>query len=147
MKFLIIFVAGISLGKAMSTTSREEIKIPIIVDDVKNTFHPYFDTKPVECQTWKIKLNPLNKLDEKWLKDHGGQSLILTEDNMVIKIGKNMYKPNQEYDVVSGKDVRIYNEDKLVFKTSYTNFKNMMSYADNEYNFFFIPITIQFYNC
>jgi hypothetical protein len=66
---------------------------------------------------------------------------------MVIKIGKNMYKPNQEYDVVSGKDVRIYNENKLVFKTSYTNFKNMMSYADNEYNFFFIPITIQFYNC
>lgn len=35
----------------------------------------------------------------------------------------------------------------LIFKTDYDNFKNMMSYADNEYTFNMIPITFAFYEC
>jgi hypothetical protein len=129
---------------------KEEVTIPIIVDDVENTFHPVFDKAPVECSTWKIKLNSLHKVDKKWLNEHGGESLILTKNNMIIKIGDDIFKPNHNYsmDVIDDdEDIKVYNEDKLVFQTDKTNFKNMMSYADNEFSFFFIPITMKFTDC
>lgn len=152
MKFFIIAIATtVAFGATIrETQNNEQVKIPIIVSDVENTFHPYFDDKPTKCSNWKIKLNTLNKIDKKWLKEHGGESLILTKDNMIIKIGddeKNTYLPDKIYKVVKDNDVTIYNQDKLVFKTDYENFSNMMSYADNEYSFLFIPVTIQFYDC
>jgi hypothetical protein len=134
---------------AVAVPKKEEVvQIPIVVDDVENTFHPVFDKAPVECSTWKVKLNSLNNVDKKWLNEHGGESLILTKDNMIIKIGDDVLKPNHNYsmDVVDD-DIKVYNKDKLVFQTDKTNFKNMMSYADNEFSFFFIPITMKFTNC
>lgn len=145
--FIIAIVTTVALATAVR--DNEQVKIPIIVSDVENTFHPYFDDKPTKCSNWKIKLNTLNKVDKKWLEEHGGESLILTKEVMTIKIEdeKNTYHPDTMYKVIEDKDVKIYNEDKLVFKTDYENFSNMMSYADNEYSFMFIPITIQFYDC
>lgn len=152
--FIIAIATTVALGATLrDNENNEQVKIPIIVSDVENTFHPYFDDKPTKCSNWKIKLNTLNKVDKKWLKEHGADSLILTKDNMIIKIGDDdetkddVYLPDKVYKVVKDKDVKIYNKDKLVFKTDYENFSNMMSYGDNEYSFMFIPITIQFYDC
>jgi len=156
MKYLTIAIIATAAtswaaATAVSREEKETVKLPII-NEVENTFHPYFDDKPVECQSWKIKLSSVSQVDKTWLKEHGGEAVILTKDNMVIKIGdgSDEYKPNKTYsiDEIHNDDcLTVYNKDKLVFKTDYENFKNMMSYADNEYSFIFLPITFQFYEC
>jgi hypothetical protein len=153
MKFLMITMMA-AVATAMVAPREEEEKemvtVPIIVDDVENNFLPLFDKAPIECLIWKVKLNPQDKLDKNWLNEHGGESLILTKDNMIIKIGDDTFRPNKNYsmDVFDDDEaLKVYNKDKLVFQTDKTNFKNMMSYADNEFSFFFIPITMKFSNC
>jgi hypothetical protein len=155
MKFTIITMAVVAATAVTGMVApreeeKEMVTIPIIVDDVENNFHPYFDKEPVECFTWKVKLNPQHKLDKNWLNEHGGESLILTKDNMIIKIGSDTFRPNKNYSMNVFDDdevLKIYNEDRLVFQTNKMNFKNMMSYADYEFSFFFIPITMKFSNC
>jgi hypothetical protein len=136
----------IGLAASISPYKREDIKLPI-VPDIENTFHPFFDEKPVECAKFNIKLDSMSKYDKKWLLNNNGEKLILTEKNMIIKIGDTIYKPNKKYDVIDNQSVNIYNQDTLVIKIDYINFKNMMSYADNEYLFMLIPITFAFYDC
>lgn len=146
MKVLMIVSTLVTFGLAASVSSKEEIKLPLVAD-VENTFHPVFDDKPVECTKFNIKVTPLNKFDKEWLIQHGGEALVLTKENTTIKIGDEIYKPNKKYSVMKNQDVEIYNQDTLVFKSDYENFKNMMSYADNEYSFLLIPITIVFSEC
>ena len=147
MKFITATLFSLGAFGMAAPSPGEKIKLPLIAN-VENTFHPVFDDKPVECTQFNIKLNNLDKVDRDWLNQHGGESLILTEENIVIKIRNNdTYKPNKHYNVVENHAVEIYNQGILVFKTSYKNFKNMMSYADNMYSFLYIPITIMFYEC
>lgn len=143
----IITTAFAAIASCASVSTRETLNLPLVFDDVENTFHPQFDEKPVECLEWKIKLNNVNSIDRKWLVKHGGQSLLLTKENMTIKIGDEIFEPNTIYKIVENQDVLIFNEDELVFKTTFESFQNMMSYADNEYSFLYIPITVKFYNC
>ena len=150
MKSIAVLVVStlVTAGLAASTSDREKIHLPLVVADVENNFHPMFDDKPVQCSEFIIRLNPLNKFDKEWLVQHGGKLLVLTKENMMIKIGdKVYYKPNKKYSVVENQGIEVYNKDVLVFKTDYTNFKNMMSYADNTYSFNFIPITMVFSDC
>ena len=147
MKFITATLFSLGAFGMAAPSPGEKIKLPLIAN-VENTFHPVFDDKPVECTQFNIKLNNLDKVDRDWLNQHGGESLILTEENIVIKIRNNdTYKPNKHYNVVENHAVEIYNQGILVFKTSYKNFKNMMSYADHMYSFLYIPLTIMFYEC
>lgn len=146
----IILSAFTAIGICTSITTREDdstLKLPLVFNDVKNTYNSYFDEKPIECLKWKIKLNNVNNVDKKWLEQHGGKKLLLTKDNMTIKIGNETFESNKIYDLIENQDVTIYNLNDLVFKTTFHSFKNMMSYADNEYSFLYIPITIKFFNC
>ena len=149
MKTLVLISCfAVTYGFAAPTQKDETIKLPLIAN-VENNFHPVFDDKPVECTKFNIKLVPMDEFefDKEWLIQHGGEALILTKENTIIKIGDEIYKPNKKYSVVKNQDVEIYNQDTLVFKADYENFKNMMSYADNDYSFMLIPITIVFSEC
>lgn len=153
MKSLAVFIISTLIASsstfAASTSDREEIKLPLIVTGVENNFHPMFDDKPIECSEFIIRLDPLNRFDKEWLVQHGGKLLVLTQDNTIIKIGDGavVYKLNKKYNVVEKQGIEIYNKDVLVFKTDYTNFKNMMSYADHTFSFNFIPVTMVFSDC
>lgn len=145
-----MMAATVAVAMVAPREEKEMVTIPIIVEGVENNFHPYFDKAPIKCLTWRVKLNSQNKFDINWLNEHGGESLILTKENMIIKIGNDTFSPNKKYsmNVFDNDEVlEVYNKDKLVFQTDKTNFKNMMSYADNEFSFFYIPITMKFNNC
>ena len=145
----VLVVSTLVTAGLAASTSREKIHLPLIVADVENKFHPMFDDKPVQCSEFIIRLDTLNKFDKEWLVQHGGKLLVLTKDNIIIKIGDGgaVYRPDKKYNVVENASVEVYNKNVLVFKTDYNNFKNMMSYADHTFSFNFIPITMVFSDC